>query len=119
MPDAKVKGMITTQQGRVVYDRKKHKFSFRDFFRIGKKINLRFWLIPANKWLGLLGILDDAFGPDQPLGRMPTEMVDWDVYSRTRMRTLTIEALGAGEFATKSDIAIIFVNQEVKEKLDG
>ena len=54
MPRPPADGEMTTQKGRVVYDRKPKFFRLKDLLRIGSKINLRFWLIPGKEWLGFL-----------------------------------------------------------------
>lgn len=54
MPRPEPGETITTQLGRVVYDRKPKKFTLRDGIRIGKRIKWRFFLIPGVLWLDFI-----------------------------------------------------------------
>lgn len=117
MPDAKDVGMICTQKGRVIYERKKSVWHFRDFFRIGKKQNLRFWLVPGRLWLEFLDKAFGLFGGEDGLGEMPVQMEDWDT---KRMSTKYFEYIPPGfSFGQTDEIAIVFVNRDVKEGLDN
>lgn len=51
---------IKTREGRVVYDRKKHRWNISDFQRIRKTLSIPLYIIPANN----LGALETALQED-------------------------------------------------------
>lgn len=104
MPRANPLQPITTKFGRVVYDRKPKAWRLRDVFRVGKKVNLRFWLIPGNTWLRFLNfILGSDLQTD--FGAMPIEEVG--SFEAKKIQKLTKKSVDIG-----LESGLVFINQD-------
>jgi hypothetical protein len=110
MPRPEPGKKITTQLGRVVYDRKPKKWRFGDLLRIGKRLNYRFWIMPGVIWLNLL---ERIFGFEFPdgFGPMPIEHTDsFTIFPINNEKSLS-QALGSN--------VIILVNGDYFDELQG
>lgn len=77
-------GISWTSKGRVVYDRKEHKFTYRDVARIVRKIAATQSFPPTFKEMGeiedaLRGIYHDYLSGLRSMGEFHRHMVGWQV----------------------------------------
>ena len=54
-----------TQEGRVVYDRRKHLFRTKDIIRIGEKLNATIFYISDKSWSGVINDVEDLLYKDR------------------------------------------------------